>query len=51
MDSYTFFKCPKCMADNIEVIPVGDYENYSFNINKIRRIGLNLVMTKLCLDK
>jgi hypothetical protein len=39
------------MADNIEVIPVGDYENYSFNINKIRRIGLNLVMTKLCLDK
>ena len=37
-DSYTFSKCPKCMVDNIEIIPVEDYEKYSFNINKIRGI-------------
>ena len=34
LDSYTFSKCPKCMSDNIEIIPVEDYEKYSFNINK-----------------
>jgi hypothetical protein len=26
------------MVDNIEIIPVEDYEKYSFNINKIRGI-------------
>jgi Zn finger protein HypA/HybF involved in hydrogenase expression len=35
MDSHTFSKCPKCMSDNIEVIPVEDHERYNFNINKI----------------
>ena len=40
MDSYLFSKCPKCMSDNIEVIPVEDSERYSFNINKIRGIDI-----------
>lgn len=40
MDSYTFFKCPICMSGNIEVIPVKDYEKYSFNINRIRGIDV-----------
>jgi hypothetical protein len=26
------------MTDNIEVIPVEDYEKYSFSINKVRGI-------------
>jgi hypothetical protein len=38
MDSYIFSRCPRCTADNIEKIPVEDYEKYSFNINKIRGI-------------
>jgi hypothetical protein len=38
MDSYTFSRCPRCAADDIEIIPVEDYEKYSFNINKIRGI-------------
>ena len=25
IDSYIFSKCPNCMTDNIEVIPVEDY--------------------------
>ena len=40
IDSYIFSKCPKCMSDNIEIIPVEDYEKYSFNINRIRGIDL-----------
>jgi phage FluMu protein Com len=40
MDSYLFSKCPNCMSDNIEVIPVEDFERYSFNINKIRGIDI-----------
>ena len=28
------------MSDNIEIIPVKDYEKYSFNINRIRGIDL-----------
>jgi hypothetical protein len=40
MDSYLFSACPKCMSDNIEVIPVEDFERYSFNINKIRGIDI-----------
>ena len=35
MDSHTFSKCPKCLADNIELISVEDHERYNFNINKI----------------
>jgi hypothetical protein len=38
MDSYTFSRCPRCAADDIEIIPVEDYEKCSFNINKIRGI-------------
>jgi hypothetical protein len=38
MDSFTFSSCPRCGADNIEIIPIEDYEKYSFNINKIRGI-------------
>jgi peptide subunit release factor 1 (eRF1) len=40
MDSYIFSKCPKCMADDIEVIPVEDYEKYSLSINKDRGIDV-----------
>jgi Zn finger protein HypA/HybF involved in hydrogenase expression len=40
MDSYKFSKCPKCRADNIEIIPVEDCEKYGFNINKIRGIDV-----------
>lgn len=40
MDSYTFSKCPKCMADNMEVIPVEDCENYILNIHKDRGIDV-----------
>ena len=40
IDSYAFSKCPKYMSDNIEIIPVEDYEKYSFNINRIRGIDL-----------
>jgi hypothetical protein len=40
MDSYLFSKCPECMSDNIEVIPVEDFERYSFKINKIRGIDI-----------
>ena len=39
-DSYTFSKCPKCMTDRIDVIPVEDYEKYSLNINKTRGIDV-----------
>ena len=39
-DSYTFFKCPKCMANNSEVIPVEDHEKYSLSVNKIRGIDV-----------
>lgn len=39
-DSYTFYKCPNCMSDNIEVIPVGDYEKYILNIRKERGIDV-----------
>jgi hypothetical protein len=28
------------MADNIEIIPVQDYEKYSISLNKIRGIDL-----------
>jgi hypothetical protein len=38
MDSCTFSRCPEYMTDNIEVIPVEDYEKYSFSINKVRGI-------------
>ena len=38
MDSFTFSRCPKCSTNNIEIIPVEDYEKYNFNINKIRGI-------------
>jgi Zn finger protein HypA/HybF involved in hydrogenase expression len=38
MDSHTFSKCPRCMADNIEVIPVEDYKKYNISVNKIRGI-------------
>lgn len=41
-DSHIFFKCPKCMADNIEIIPVQDYEKYSISISKIRGIDVEL---------
>jgi hypothetical protein len=37
-DSYIFSRCPRCDADNIELIPIEDYEKYSFNINNIRGI-------------
>ena len=40
MDSHTFVKCPKCMADNIKIIPVQDYEKYSISINNIRGIDV-----------
>jgi Zn finger protein HypA/HybF involved in hydrogenase expression len=40
MDSHIFFKCPKCMGDNIEIIPVQDYEKYSISISKIRGIDV-----------
>ena len=40
IDSYTFIKCPNCMTDNIEVIPVSDYENYILNIHKDRGIDV-----------
>ena len=40
MDSYKFSKCPNCMADNIEVIPVEDYEKYNISVNKIRGIDV-----------
>ncbi|HZA68449.1 MAG TPA: hypothetical protein VE548_02030 [Nitrososphaeraceae archaeon] len=40
IDSYSFSKCPKCMSENIEIIPVEDYEKYSFNIHRIRGIDL-----------
>ena len=40
MDSYTFSKCPKCMADNIEVIPVEDYEKYILHIPEDRGIDV-----------
>ena len=39
-DSYTFSKCPNCMAENIEVIPVEDYEKYVLNIHKDRGIDV-----------
>jgi hypothetical protein len=39
-DSYSFFKCPVCMSDKIEVIPVEDYEKYSIIINKIRGLDV-----------
>lgn len=44
MDSYTFSKCPRCMADNIEVIPVEDYEKYNISVK------LNLAMIELSLN-
>jgi hypothetical protein len=37
-DSFTFSRCPSCAADNIEIIPVEDYEKYNFSISKIRGI-------------
>ena len=39
-DSYTFSQCPRCMTNNVEVIPVEDYEKYSLNIDRVR--GLNI---------
>ena len=39
-DSYTFSKCPMCMADNIEVIPVEDYEKYILNVQEDRGIDV-----------
>jgi Zn finger protein HypA/HybF involved in hydrogenase expression len=39
-DSHIFFKCPKCMGDNIEIISVQDYEKYSISISKIRGIDV-----------
>jgi predicted RNA-binding Zn-ribbon protein involved in translation (DUF1610 family) len=38
MDSYEFSQCPQCMSDNIEKIPVDDYEKYSINVDKVRGI-------------
>ena len=51
MDSYIFSKCPMCMADNMEVIPVEDYEKYILNVQEDRGIDVELVMTKLGLGK
>ena len=47
MDSYTFTKCPNGMADNIEVIPVEDYEKYSLSVNKIRGIDVKFSDDKI----
>ena len=47
MDSYTFSKCPNCMADNIEVIPVEDYERYNISVNKIRGIDVEFSDDKI----
>ena len=49
MDSFTFSQCPQCMADNVEAIPVEDYEKYSLNIDREESI-LNLAMTGLVLE-
>ena len=40
IDSYTFTNCPKCMADNIEVIPLEDYEKYILLIQEDRGIDV-----------
>ena len=40
MDSHTFVKCPNCITDNIEIVPVQDYEKYSISINKIGGVGV-----------
>jgi hypothetical protein len=44
---YTFSKCPNCMADNIEVIPVEDYEKYNISVNKIRGIDVEFSDDKI----
>lgn len=49
-DSYRFSPCPRCMADNIEVIPVEDHEKYSLSINKVRGFDVNLARTGLSLQ-
>ena len=46
MDSYTFSKCPMCMADNIEVIPVEDYEKYILNVQEDRGIDIEFTDDK-----
>jgi hypothetical protein len=38
IDSFTFSGCPRCGADNIEIIPIEDDEKYSFYINNTRGI-------------
>ncbi|HYZ60478.1 MAG TPA: hypothetical protein VE544_12545 [Nitrososphaeraceae archaeon] len=40
IDSYAFSKCPKCMSDNIEIVPVEDYEKYSLDINRMRGVDV-----------
>jgi hypothetical protein len=47
MDSYSFSRCPRCAADNIEIIPVEDYEKYNFSINKIRGIEVEFSDDKI----
>jgi hypothetical protein len=40
MDSFKVSKCPECMSDNIETIPVEDHEKYNISINKIRGVDV-----------
>jgi hypothetical protein len=48
-DSYTFSQCPQCMDDNVEAIPVEDYEKYSLNIDREESM-LNLAMRGLVIE-
>jgi Zn finger protein HypA/HybF involved in hydrogenase expression len=35
IDSYAFSKCPKCMSDNIKIVPVEDDRTKTTQITKI----------------
>ena len=44
MDSHIFFKCPKCMGDNIEIIPARITRNIVLVLIRSEELILNLVM-------